>query len=89
MAEKEQESRHKIAEFVLPESAKTFKRSQYFAFVWGLSALAAAVLVGIWGNPWIAGGIGISGFLLPLIGIILRSILDRNTSANDDDIEDE
>lgn len=88
MSEKEQDFRHEITRATIPESVKFAHQAQYCSFVLCALALISATLIGIWGNPWIAGGIGISGFILPLIGLVLRIILNKDESTSQDDPEE-
>jgi len=61
MVEEEQKHRHKITE-----------RGQKFALVIGLGGLLTTLVLGIWGNPWVAGMVGFTS-LATLVGAFLES----------------
>ena len=61
MVEDEQKYRHKITD-----------RGQKFALVIGLGGLLTTLILGIWGNPWVAGMIGFTS-LATLVGAFLES----------------
>ncbi len=59
MVEKEQNHRHKV-----------MNRGQIFALLIGLSGIVATTLIGIFGNPWVAGVVGFTS-LATLVGAFL------------------
>jgi len=61
MVEEEQKHRHKIT-----------SRGQIFALLIGIGGLITTLILGIWGNPWVAGMIGFTS-LATLVGAFLES----------------
>ncbi len=61
MVEEEQKHRHKIT-----------SRGQIFALMIGMGGLITTLILGIWGNPWVAGMIGFTS-LATLVGAFLES----------------
>ena len=61
MVEKEQKYRHKVT-----------SRGQIFALFIGIGGLLTTLILGIWGNPWVAGMIGFTS-LATLVGAFLES----------------
>ncbi len=61
MIEEEQKHRHKIIE-----------RGQKFALSIAIGGLLTTLVLGIWGNPWVAGMIGFTS-LATLVGAFLES----------------
>ena len=61
MVEEEQKHRHKIT-----------SRGQIFALIIGIGGLFTTLILGLWGNPWVAGAIGFAS-LATLVGAFLES----------------
>ena len=69
MVKEEQEHRH-----------KTIERGQKFAFVIAIIGIGATIILGIWGNPWVAGAIGFAS-LASLVGAFLKSVYKGKFNA--------
>lgn len=74
MAEIEQGHRHAIAERRLAIT----ERGQRFGLTIGLAGLAVALVLGLWGAPWVAGIIGTID-LVGLVGIFVAGRLLRQS----------
>ena len=89
MAEKEQAARHSRDRDFLVSQTTTMRRSQIGGILVAVSAIIAATIIAVWGNPWIAGGIGIMGVFTPLLTGIVERLTDMIRPSRDQDIPEE